>query len=633
VHALMNVSPATWTTLSALLDEALDLLPEQRASWLEQVTRAQPEMAPALEKLLAAHASDETIDLLRELPALPDLPELPVAGSTGGLVAGARVGPYRLVRELGRGGMADVWLAERADGAFTREVALKLPLVTRLRRDLAARFARERDILARLEHPHIARLYDAGVSDDDLPYLAMEYVAGQPITLWCDAHRAGVPARLRLFAQVLEAVQYAHANLVVHRDLKPSNILVSGDGQVRLLDFGIAKLLADDETTHETQLTRQAGHALTPDYASPEQILGDPLTIATDVYSLGVVLFELLTGHRPYKLKVESAAQLELAILDAEAVKPSSVVDAAAAAARGTHVRHLSNVLAGDLDTIVLKALAKDAAARYGTVAAFAEDLQRFSEGRAVLARPASWLYRSGKFIRRNKVSVGAATLAVTALLAMTGVSLWQARVAREQAQVAAREARRAEAVQAFVLDIFRANSDRQRDPAQARNTTARELLDLGTERLQAALQDAPESRVEVMKTLADMYYELQLEEQAARIEGQRIALLKQVYGPDDRRVAEALIFLASSLHATKRRDEILPALDEAKRILDASGDDSSRLRGELLTRLAQRHHLAREDARVCGRCGARAARASGAEPRSHEHRLASCGTGARPAR
>jgi serine/threonine protein kinase/tetratricopeptide (TPR) repeat protein len=588
--ARMNLSADTWTTLSKLLDEALDLQPEARVTWLEQIAQDQPDLAPALRKLLAAHASDETVDVLRQLPAL-ELPEMQEPEThSARLAAGARIGPYRLVRALGGGGMADVWLAERADGAFTRDVALKLPLVNRLRSDLAPRFARERDILARLEHPHIARLYDAGVTAEGLPYLAMEYVAGQPLTAYCDAYSLDIAARLRLFRQVLEAVQYAHANLVVHRDLKPSNILVTADGQARLLDFGIAKLLAQDETAQETQLTQLGGRALTPDYASPEQIKGEMLTIATDVYSLGVVLYELLTGHRPYRLKLESAAQLELAIIEAEATRPAAAVDAKAAAARGTSAKNLARTLSGDLETIVLKALAKEPAARYGTIAAFAEDLQRFSEGRAVLARPASFWYRTRKFIRRNRYAVTAAAVACVALLATTGISLWQARVARDQAEAAAREARRAEAVQNFVLDIFRANSDRQQNPARARNTTARELLDLGTERLQSALQDQPESRAEVMKTLSDMYYELELEEQSATIEGHRIALLRELYGPDDRRVAEALIAFAASLHATKRRDEILPALMEAKRILDVTGDNSSRLRGELLTRLAQRH-------------------------------------------
>ncbi|MBC8118627.1 MAG: serine/threonine protein kinase, partial [Burkholderiaceae bacterium] len=229
----MQVSATTWNTLSKLLDEALDLEPAARGPWMEALDRTQPALAPSVRKLLAAHASSETVDVMARLPPLE-------AGSgaatrTTSLATGDRIGPYRLKREIGSGGMADVWLAERADGAFTRDVALKLPLISRLRRDLAQRFARERDILARLEHPHIARLYDAGVSEDGLPYLAMEYVDGQPITQFCDEHKLGIEARLTLFAQVLDAVQFAHASLVIHRDLKPSNIMVTSNGDARLL--------------------------------------------------------------------------------------------------------------------------------------------------------------------------------------------------------------------------------------------------------------------------------------------------------------------------------------------------------------------------------------------------------------
>ena len=590
----MDVSIEDWNTLSRLLDEALDLPVEERDPWLDEITESQPELAPALRRLLEAHATDETNDVLARLPQLPEAAEhVEQQANRGiaGLATGATVGPYRLLREVGRGGMADVWLAERADGAFTREVAVKLPLITRLRPDLVARFERERDILARLEHRHIARFYDAGVTDDGLPYLAMEYVAGQPITVWCDARTVGINQRIALFAQVLDAVQYAHANLIVHRDLKPSNILVANDGQVRLLDFGIAKLLGDEDGgTRETALTQMAGRALTPDYASPEQIKGEPLTTASDIYSLGVVLFELLTGARPYKLKIDSPAQLELAIIDARVARPSTSIDAERASMRGKSVRRLAHVLSGDLDTIVLKALAKDPRERYATVAAFADDLALFSSGRPVQARGPSLWYRTRKFVRRNRLAVSAASVGAIALVSLAAVSLWQAKIAREQAAAAAREAHRAEAVQNFLLDLFSANSDQQADPARARATTARELLDLGAARLQSALQDAPETRAEVMRTLADMYYELQLEEQSAAISTQRVALLKQLYGPDDKRVAEALIALATALHATSRRDEILPALLEAKRILDVSGDDSSRLRAELLTRLAQRY-------------------------------------------
>ena len=219
----MQVSATTWNTLSKLLDEALDLDAAARDTWLEQLRSTQPQLATSVVKLLAAHASSETADVLAQLPSFN---RLETSTRVSSLTPGDRIGPYRLKREIGTGGMADVWLAERADGAFTRDVALKLPLINRLRRDLAQRFARERDILARLEHPHIARLYDAGVSEDGLPYLAMEYVDGQPITQYCDEHNLGIEARLKLFAQVLDAVQFAHASLVIHRDLKPSNIMV-----------------------------------------------------------------------------------------------------------------------------------------------------------------------------------------------------------------------------------------------------------------------------------------------------------------------------------------------------------------------------------------------------------------------
>ena len=386
----MDMSADTWDSLSKLLDEALDLDQEARAAWLERQSASQPEQAAALRKLLAAHATSETGDLLARLPAVKaDLPETKAGHER--LAAGGRVGPYRLVRELGAGGMADVWLAERADGAFERKLALKLPHVSALRRDLPLRFARERDILARLEHPHIARLYDAGMSTEGLPYLAMEFVDGRPIDRYCNHERLDIAARLGLFGQALSAVQYAHANLVIHRDLKPSNILVTAGGQVRLLDFGIAKLLlADADAAHETQLTRTVGRPMTPDYASPEQIKGEPLTIASDIYSLGVVLYELLVGRRPYRLNVQSAAQLEEAIVSADPPKPSSAVVADAARLGDRGAKAATRALAGDLDTIVLKALGKTPAQRYASAAAFAEDLQRHLQGPPVRAQPDS---------------------------------------------------------------------------------------------------------------------------------------------------------------------------------------------------------------------------------------------------
>ncbi|HSP19098.1 MAG TPA: serine/threonine-protein kinase, partial [Myxococcaceae bacterium] len=303
-----------WSRIAELVDEGLALRPAARASWLDALARDEPALAPAVRRLIAVRAAET--DTVRTAPP---------AQRARRHRAGDRIGPYLLVEPLGAGGMGEVWLARRDDGALRREVALKLPLLDPANREVAVRFARERDILAQLEHPNIARLYDAGVAQGQ-PFLAMERVHGQLITAFCDARRLPVEGRLELFLQVLAAVQSAHTGLVLHRDLKPSNILVTEEGQVRLLDFGVATLLAPDGPAVETPLTRASGRALTPAYASPEQIVGNPLTTASDVYSLGVVLFELLTGARPYELSGKSPAELASAILASQPLRPADAV-------------------------------------------------------------------------------------------------------------------------------------------------------------------------------------------------------------------------------------------------------------------------------------------------------------------
>ena len=568
----MSLDATGLARLSALLDEALDLDDDASQAWLARLSGADLELVPVLRDLLPRRVARETADLLQRgaapLLAAADqaLPGLGNAGASAhGLTPGDRVGPYRLVRELGSGGMGEVWLAERADGGLKRQVALKLPTLGRRRALLLQRFERERDILASLEHPNIARLYEAGLDEDGQPYLALEYVDGQPIDVWCRERAATVPERLRLLLQVAEAVAYAHGRLVLHRDLKPGNILVTAEGDVRLLDFGIAKLMEGDRAA-ETALTALSGRALTLDYASPEQIAGAPLGTASDVYSLGVVAFELLAGARPYRLKRGSAAELEEAIAGADAPRASDV------AADPVHKR----ALRGDLDAILAKALRKRPEERYRSVAEFAEDLRRRREGEPVLARRESRLYRIGKFAVRHRLGVGATAAVLVALVTASAVSLWQARLAQRQAQ-------RAQAVQAFLTDIFRANTDAQPDPEKARQTTARELLDVGAQRIEQHLRADPEGRAEVLGLLGDMYYDLGLDESSATFQGRRVAALKEAFGTRDARVARALVEQARQLDQLGRDDEQRRALADAEAILDALGDRDSAARAALL--------------------------------------------------
>jgi serine/threonine protein kinase/Tfp pilus assembly protein PilF len=417
IHMRMNASQMA--LMSRLLDEALPLDDAGRRRWLEMLPPEYQDLyAPLRQALLpefSQSADGRDFGTFLE-SAKPD--ESGRAEPTG-LKAGDRVGPYELIRVLGAGGMAEVWLAKRADGAFNRDVALKLPSLTRVRHDLEQRFFRERNILASLEHPHIARLYDAGIDPHGLPYLSMEYVQGELLTDWCDAQHLDIRARLRLFLQVLGAVQYAHERQVIHRDIKPSNILVTKGGEVRLLDFGVATLLDDGEAAGKTPLTTVYGHALTPIYASPELIRGEPVTAKSDIYSLGVVLFELLTGDRPYRLNAgASRALLEHAIAAAEVRKPSTQIIQDAWGFRGATHEQLTRQLRGDLDHIALKALDKEPQARYASAAAMADDVQRYLDGKPISAQAPRLTYRFGKFLRRNRVVVSVAAAAGLVVLA-----------------------------------------------------------------------------------------------------------------------------------------------------------------------------------------------------------------------
>ncbi|MFD0320414.1 serine/threonine-protein kinase [Lysobacter gummosus] len=408
---------------------------------------------------------------------------------------GVEVGSYRLESLLGEGGMGQVWLASRADGLYQRRVALKLLRPGLADTNLRTRFTRERQILARLAHPHIARLLDAGVTREGLPYLALEYVEGEPITDYCRNQRTPLDKRLRMFQQICDAVSHAHANLIVHRDLKPSNIMVTPGGDVRLLDFGIAKLLDSSDVPLPEQ-TRTGARAFTLHYAAPEQVRGEPVTTMTDVYSLGVVLYELLTDAKPYKLKRQTDAEWEEAILAADPMRPSQAVlryaDASDADIDPVSLRRLGRQLSGDLDNIVLKTLAKRPEQRYPSVEALSLDLQRFESGRPVLARAQSLRYRFNKYVARHRWALATAALVAVVLSAALGIVAWQAREA-------VAEAARAQAMQDFMVGLF----ESARGTPEGEALDLRGLLDASVARGNRELARQPRARAELFGVIA----------------------------------------------------------------------------------------------------------------------------------
>jgi eukaryotic-like serine/threonine-protein kinase len=494
----MTIARADWPQLLRLLETALDLPEAARPAWLSQLDGPAP-LINELRRLLEDRRAIETDDFLQALPSLPYRPAMS-SGATGVSRTG-HVGPYRLLREIGRGGMSTVWLAERADQQLKRQVALKLPHTGPGQDSLATRLLREREILSGLDHPHIARLYDVGITESGTPYLVMEYVEGERLLDHADQHKLSVPQRIALFRQVLSAVQHAHTKLLLHRDLKPSNILVNRAGDVKLLDFGIAKLVSNDGQAAEmTELTRAAGQPLTLMYASPEQLRGEALTTACDMYALGVVLYELLCGQHPIELKTHSVARAEDAVLHQEPRAPSRrAFSDTALAARSTSAKVLRRMLSGDLDAIVLRALAKAPEQRFGSVDAFSADIARWAAGKPVQARaPGAWYYLA-KFVTRHRLGVGLGAAAMSALLVAGTVALVQGFEAR-------REAQRAVAVRNFLLQMF---NDVDPDLEKGGDVTARQLLDHGKARLNVDLRGQPALRAELLMSIGQAQNDL----------------------------------------------------------------------------------------------------------------------------
>jgi len=555
-----------WPAISALLDEALALPPADRCAWLAARTDVGPTRRSAVEQILSRQAGVESDDFLGRLPPLmPTLPSGP--GAYAEPAAGSLVGPWRIVALLGQGGMSTVWRARRDDARPAREIALKLPHWT-WGGHFAERLARERDILATLEHPHIARLYDAGLDGAGRPWLAMELVDGQPIDVACERTNASVRERLGLLLQVCDAVAHAHARLVVHRDLKPHNIVVTPQGHVKLLDFGIARLI-DNGVAERTGLTEVSGRALTPAFASPEQIRGEPLGVATDVYSIGVVAFLVLSGRMPYELRRGSAAELEEAIACASIPRMSDVtVDPA----RRRELR-------GDLDAIVARGLCKDSAERYSSVEALADDLRRHLDGRPVAARTPGRVYLAARFVARHRVGVGMAAVVVLALSGGLGAALWQAAEARAAQRVAERAVQRETAVQDMLVEILSvavtANPDKLRQPDGFSR-----LLEAKFDELEARFRGRTQDwldLLEVISTRLPQYGDLECSYGV----GQRYLALLQSSHADPRRIGQAALNQA-------RVAQKLGGLKTALRLVDAAlaqlppGADNAPLRRAL---------------------------------------------------
>jgi serine/threonine-protein kinase len=430
-----------WLKFSPLLDEAMDMEEQDRAEWLAKLEAESPEAATFVRSYF------ET----REKAVRSGFLEGSVAPAEAGASwLGRQVGPYTISALIGQGGMGNVWLALRSDGRFEGRFALKFLRAILSQIGGTGRFLREGKLLARLTHPNIARLIDAGMTPEGDPYLVLDYVDGVPIDQYCDSHSLSIGARLNLFLEVLAPVAHAHANLIVHRDIKPSNVLVTGSGEVKLLDFGIAKLLeSDGQSEADVGLTREAGVALTPAYASPEQLTGGAVSVASDVYSLGILLYLLLTGRHPAGEGPLTAEQMIQSILGVEPARPSVAISAdisvaaTCAANRSSTQEKLRSQLRGDLDTIVGKALKKEPALRYASVVAFSDDISRYLRHQPIAARPDTFAYRSGKFIRRNRVPVALSALAIVAIVGGLIGTLMQAASAREQRDFAFQQLQR----------------------------------------------------------------------------------------------------------------------------------------------------------------------------------------------
>lgn len=591
-----------WEEIDHLLERALDEPPGEQDAFLEAQCGDDPELLRTIRELarLSREPDGEGMSPGPEILRAVFLDVGDEEPESSDAFLGARVGPYRLARVLGVGGMGAVYLGERADGAFERQVAVKLLRGELNTRGVLKRFRLERQILASLSHAAIAQMIDGGVTEDGHPALIMEYVEGVPIDQYADEKRLGIEGRIRLILRVAEAVEYAHRHMVVHRDLKPSNILVTREGVVKLLDFGVAKILEESEGGEEEAgaVTRAEARFVTPEYAAPEQLLGEGVSTQTDVYALGGLLYELLTGTRPYSRR-GSESVLERMIRNAEPTAPSAAVFPAGSHGEeggtdrtsplkglpgvpGTSPETLRRRLSGDLDAILLRALQTRPEARYESVAAMRDDLERHLTGYPVLARGDAALYRARRFVRRHRGTVATASAAfLLAVGSALGLALQRGAVLEEQrraelaADAAAREAETARQVTAFLVGLFKGN-----DPYEARGDTlsVRSLLHRGAQRIETELADQPAIRAELLEALGQVYANLGAFEESVPLLRQGVDLRRDsIRGQPD--LTRSLLRLAQALRTGREFQSSVEVFREA--IDEAAESGESRILAE----------------------------------------------------
>jgi len=600
IEAEPPLAPANrWAAINELFDAALEVPPNQRSAWLEERCGTDQALRREVERLLAAHDRTGILDALIIRTA---------ATLDAGVPGERHIGPYHVLRELGRGGMGVVFLAERSDGQFERRVAVKVLQTGGDSDELRRRLLVERQILASLSHPHIAQLLDGGVTADGLPYLVIEYVDGAPITDWCDAAALPVSERLRRFCDVCAAVEHAHQNLVLHRDLKPGNVLVNRDGQVKLLDFGIAKLLGPGRAGLEPVATHTAHRLMTPAYASPEQVRGDALTTATDVYALGLLLYDLLVGRQAQRVTSNAPHAVYHAVCERDPIQPSdrvvrpdvdvdssagitTLTPTALAAARGTTPEQLRRELRGDLDAIVAMALRKEPGRRYASVTLLSEDVARWLDGQPVVARRGNAAYRAGKLLRRHRVAAIAGAAVLVAIIGGASAALRQAGIAarerdRARAALARSESslRESDELGAFLVDLFGTS-----DPTtQGRTDTlsARDLLRRGEARAER-LTPEPLVQARLLEALGRGYLNLGEVPQAAALVDRALTLRRAHLGETDAQTLGTLVLLADLQQRMGRYPAAESLATDAWRLRRAVHGDASPLVATSLRQLA----------------------------------------------